>query len=119
MGTKWKRRKKTSNAERDYTGVFYRPVGLNTEDAADDFWVGRISVRVFPTGEGPKYRFRAEILFHYPSGPSAGYFPDNSLRELERAARKARRSVRKLEFKQDHPVWAGLFRVLFGFGSRA
>jgi hypothetical protein len=113
MGKKWKKAKKTSNAERDYTGVFYRPVTLNTEKAVDEFDVGRVSVRIFPTGEGPKYRFRVEFMFHYPSKVTT-YFPDHSLRELERAVRKARRSIRRLEHRQDHPVWAGLMRVLFG-----
>lgn len=92
----YKRRwKQSSLAERHYTGRLYTPI--NQDEAVFNDKIGRIWLRVFPTGAGPIYRFRAEFRFCYPSGLVINYFPDDSLRELERAVRKARKVVRKWE----------------------
>jgi hypothetical protein len=110
MANKWK---KTSNAERHYTGKFYRPIARNLDDAVDEFYEGRIGVRIFPTGQGPIYRFRAEFKFHYPNNVS-DYVPDDALRELQRAVRVTRRKIRKLERIQYLPVWAKFVRHVLG-----
>ena len=103
--------KKNNFAERNYTGRFYAP--LNTDTAADDFPVGRIQVKICPTGAGPIYRFRVEFRFCYPGGTTE-YIPDNALRELMRAVRKARKRVRRLERIQFLPVWVRI--VSMGLG---
>ena len=103
--------KKSSFAERDYTGRLYVP--LNTDTAADDFHVGRIQVKIWPTGTGPIYRFRVDFRFCYPGGTTE-YIPDNALRELQRAARKAQRRVRRLERIQFLPVWVLIVRMGLG-----
>lgn len=94
--------KKNSPAERNYTGRFYIP--LNTDDAVFNDHIGRIWLRVFPHGSGPIYRFRVDLKFCYPQGGVSNYFPDDSLRELQRAVRKARRVVRKWERFQLRPT---------------
>ena len=111
MGNKWE---KNSNAERHYTGKFYRPMALNLDHEVDKFNVGRIWVRIFPTGQGPIYRFRVEFKFHYPKGVS-DYVPDDALRELQRAVGKARKKIRNLERIQFLPVWAKFIRHVLGF----
>ena len=108
MGKKWK---KNSNAERYYTGKFYRP--MNMDHPVDNFDVGRIWVRIFPTGAGPIYRFRVDFQFRYPNSTSE-YIPDDALRELQRAVGKARKKVRHLERLQLLPVWARVLRSVLG-----
>ena len=93
--------KKNSYSERHYTGRFYRP--LNEDKPADEYDVGRIWVKIWPTGTGPIYRFRVDFRFRYPGG-STEYTPDDALRELQRAIRKARRRVRRLERIQHRPT---------------
>lgn len=110
MGKKWKN---NSNAERHYTGKFYRPF-INMDDPVESYPVGRIWVRIFPTGAGPIYRFRTDFKFRYPSGHTTDYIPDDALRELERAARKTRRVVRKLERNQHLPLAMRIIRYALG-----
>ena len=93
--------KKNNYAERFDTGLGYRP--LNQDKPADEFDVGRVWVIIWPTGNGPLYRFRVDVRFRYPGGYSE-YFPDDSLRELQRAVRKARRRIRRLERIQHRPM---------------
>lgn len=97
MGRQWK---KNNYAERYDTGLGYRP--FNQDRPADEFDVGRVWVIIWPTGNGPLYRFRVDVRFRYPGGFS-DYFPDDSLRELQRAVRKARRRIRRLERIQHRP----------------
>lgn len=110
MKRQWKNQ---SNAERHYTGKFYRPM-MNMENPVDSFAVGRIWVRIFPTGAGPIYRFRADFRFRYPNGHQTEYFPDDSLRELLRAVRKTRRTVRRLERNQHLPLPLRMIRYALG-----
>lgn len=109
MGNKWK---KNNSCERHYTGKFYRP--LNMDDPVESFAVGRIWVRIWPTGSGPIYRFRADFKFRYPNGDTTPYIPDDALREHGRANRKVRKLVRKLERQQHLPLLARIIRCALG-----
>ena len=112
MGYK-RRWKQSSWSERHYTGRFYTPI--NRGGAVFNEMIGRIRVRVFPTGAGPLYRFRAEFIFCYPDGPMIDYFPDDSLRELERAVRKARKVVRYWERFQMRPTLVKIVMYKIGW----
>lgn len=104
--------KKNNHAERHYTGSLYRP--LNVDRPADEYDVGRIWVRIWPTGSGPIYRFRVDFRFRYPGGTTE-YIPDDALREMQRAVRKARRRVRRLERIQYRPSLIGIVVYRLGF----
>jgi hypothetical protein len=97
-----RRYKESSWSERFYTGRFYTPI--NQDGTVFNDSIGRIRLRIFPTGAGPIYRFRAEFRFCLENGRLIDRFPDDSLRELQRAVRKARKEVRKWERFQMRPT---------------
>lgn len=107
-----KQSRKKNNGVHHYSDR--KVVPLNRQQATDDFELGRILVRVWPTGSGPIYRFRTDFRFMYPNGQTTEYIPDNALRELERAVRVARRKVRRLERLQFQSLWVRAIRFALG-----
>lgn len=80
---------------------------------ADDFLVGRILVKIWPTNTGPVFRFNAEFRYWYGNG-STKNIPAQALPDLRIATFKAAKRIRRLERLQHVPGWVRLVKLALG-----